>query len=68
MAGNELEVCKFLLANIGRLRLNHIGVISEIAAPLKQSSDVIVIKSENDLSSVSGKTLNLLRDESKLIG
>lgn len=53
MAGNELKVCKFLLKNIGHLDLNHLGMINEIATPMKQSSDLKIIDSENDLVFVS---------------
>ncbi|VEP12114.1 conserved hypothetical protein [Hyella patelloides LEGE 07179] len=53
MAGNELKICKFVLAHLGNLNLKHIGVIKEIATPIKQSSDLKIIKSEDDLSTVS---------------
>lgn len=53
MAGNELKLCQFLLANIGHLDLPHLGVINEIATPIKQTSDLKIIDSEEDLSLVS---------------
>jgi hypothetical protein len=33
MAGNELDIAKFLFENIGKLKLNHIGIVKEIGAP-----------------------------------
>ena len=52
MAGNELEVCRFLLANIGQIDLNHLGIINKIAAPIKQSTNFKILNSEGDLSIV----------------
>ena len=49
MAGNELKVCKFLLENIGHLNLNHLGVINEMSTPIKGSSNLTIINSEDDL-------------------
>ncbi len=53
MPGNELEVCKFLLANLGQLNLKHLGMINQIAAPIKKSADLKIIVSEKDLAEVS---------------
>ncbi|MFH1514629.1 MAG: hypothetical protein ABIG42_04130, partial [bacterium] len=33
MAGNEIAVCRFLLANLKRLSLKHIGKIEKISDP-----------------------------------
>ena len=53
MAGNELDVCKFLLINLGRVKLSHLDIIKEIAAPIKKSTDFKIITSFQDLSIVS---------------
>jgi hypothetical protein len=33
MAGNELQVVKFLFDNIGKIKLNHLGIVKQIGAP-----------------------------------
>lgn len=33
LPGNELDVCRFLLSNIGQITLDHIGVVETIGAP-----------------------------------
>lgn len=53
MAGNELAVCKFLLANKSYLNFKHLGAIAKITTPTKGSSNLITINSENDLALVS---------------
>lgn len=53
MAGNELEVCRFLLANVSHLNLRHLGVINEISTPIKGSLELKIINSEDDLALVS---------------
>ncbi len=53
MAGNELEVCKFIFNNLNSLELKHLNNIYEIATPIKGSSDLKVIKTVNDLSTIS---------------
>jgi hypothetical protein len=40
MPGNELEVCRFLLANRGHIELNHIGRVESIAAPMVESDSI----------------------------
>ncbi|MBE9116826.1 hypothetical protein IQ249_13040 [Lusitaniella coriacea LEGE 07157] len=53
MAGNELEVCKFILSNKTFLKLRHLGKINKISAPIKGVSELYVIKTEDDLSKIS---------------
>lgn len=60
MAGNEIEVCRFLFENRGRIYLNHIGQVEEIAAPIKQG--LFPIQSLNDLSRISSSDKNKKAD------
>lgn len=53
MAGNELKVCEFIFDNTNLLNLRHLGKIYEIAAPVKESSEIKIIQSANDLSKIS---------------
>ena len=53
MAGNELKLCKFIFDNTNLLNLRHLGKIYEIAAPVKESSEIKIIESANDLSKIS---------------
>jgi hypothetical protein len=53
MAGNEIEVCRFLVLNLGSVQLNHIGLVEEIAAPQKGADRYTLLRSVEDLSLVS---------------
>ncbi len=53
MAGNELEVCKFLILNLGKVRLNHIGLVEEISAPILGCDRYTSLHSVEDLSQIS---------------
>ena len=53
MAGNELAVCKFLLANKSHLTLNHLGAIATISTPVKGSNSLVNINSQKDLALIS---------------
>jgi hypothetical protein len=53
MAGNEIEVCRFLLSNLGKVSLNHIGQIVEMAAPIAGSDRCLVLHSEANLDQIS---------------
>src|SRR5690348_7756398 len=33
MAGNELEIARFLFSNIGSIRLRHLDLVTEVGAP-----------------------------------
>lgn len=33
MAGNEIDIAKYLIENIGKITLNHIGLVTEVGAP-----------------------------------
>lgn len=52
MAGNELKIIEFLLQNLGKLTLNHLGLVEEIGAPSTKGSYQIV-NSMQELSLVS---------------
>ena len=52
MAGNELDVCKFLLSNIGILNLKHIGKLWEIGAPSNNTQGFVIVQTLNDLSKI----------------
>lgn len=49
MAGNELEVCRFLVLNLGKVQLNHIGLVEEIAAPISALDRYELLHSVEDL-------------------
>jgi hypothetical protein len=53
MAGNEIEVCKFLFSNIGSINLKHIGILEEIGAPLPNNRGYLPVKSLEDLLKIS---------------
>jgi hypothetical protein len=53
MAGNEIEVCRFLFLNRKQIHLNHIGLVEEVAAPIKGSDRYLPIQSLDDLASLS---------------
>ena len=52
MAGNELEVATFLFRNIGKIELNHLGILHEIGAP-RNSGGYTVINRLEELSLLS---------------
>ena len=52
MAGNELDVCRFILSNLERLNLRHIGQVKHVAAPLSMGG-TIPITCSADLLRVS---------------
>ena len=62
MAGNELKVCEFIFDNTNLLNLRHLGKIYEIAAPVKESSEIKIIQSANDLSKISTESLGKKAD------
>lgn len=47
MAGNEIMIADFLFRNIGKLKLNHLGVINEIGAPMNNGNYTIVSNLES---------------------
>lgn len=51
MAGNEIEVCKFLPSNLRNIELRYIGLLEEIAVPSGEGSSLI--ESFNDLLKIS---------------
>ncbi|MBW4516766.1 MAG: hypothetical protein KME11_16270 [Timaviella obliquedivisa GSE-PSE-MK23-08B] len=53
MAGNEIEVCKFLFSNIGKIYLSHIGHVVEVAAPISSSDRYVPIQCLEDFSQIS---------------
>jgi hypothetical protein len=53
MAGNEIEVCRFLFSNINQIHLNHIGRVTEVAAPISGSDRYIAIQCLEDFSQIS---------------
>ena len=52
MAGNEIQIVKFLLQNIGKINLNHLGVLTEIGAPTSKGG-YTQIYSIDELSKIS---------------
>jgi len=52
MAGNELKIIEFLLQNIGKVALKHIGLVEEIGAP-SSKGNYKVVNSMDELSLVS---------------
>ena len=48
MPGNELLICDFLLNNVGRVDLRHLGVINSLGSP--NGKGIIAIKSSRDVS------------------
>ncbi len=61
MAGNEIDTITFLLQNIGNIRLNHIGVVESIEAPLTNGG-FKTINSIQELSIVSTEDSNKKAD------
>jgi hypothetical protein len=53
MAGNEIAVCEFLILNLNRVQLRHIGRVEAIAAPVVRDDRYTVLQSVEDLSQVS---------------
>lgn len=42
MAGNELDVCRFILSNLKSINLRHIGQVEHIAAPLNIEGTILI--------------------------
>ncbi len=53
MAGNELEISRYLLVNKGQIHLNHIGRVEDVAAPIIGSDRYISLQTLDDLSRIS---------------
>lgn len=53
MAGNEVAIANFLFKNIGKIKLKHFGIITEIGAPNKKQGDYTIIKNENELALIA---------------
>jgi hypothetical protein len=53
MAGNEIEVCRFLFSNIGSIQLSHIGQVVQIAAPVVSSDSYVLIQCLEDFAQIS---------------
>lgn len=53
MAGNEIEVCRFLILNSGKVHLNHIGLVEAIAGPKKGADRYTLLQSVEDLHLIS---------------
>jgi len=53
MAGNEINVCKFLVENIGLINLQHIGLIENISAPGHRGKEKVEIANLEDIYKVS---------------
>ena len=51
MAGNELQVVKFLFDNIGKIKLNHLGIVTQIGAPT--SNGFQPVNTLDDLARIS---------------
>lgn len=62
MAGNEIEVCKFLFSNIGKISLSHIGLVREVAAPISGSDRYVPIQCLEDFSQISTSHSNKKAD------
>ncbi len=55
MPGNELEIGRFLLRNIGKLELPHIGIISDIGAPNPGQRGFAPITSLSEINLISSE-------------
>ncbi|WP_017316294.1 hypothetical protein [Mastigocladopsis repens] len=53
MAGNEIEVCRFLFSNIENIDLKHIGQVREIGAPLLNEHGYLPVQTLDDLLKIS---------------
>ncbi len=53
MAGNEIEVCRFLLQNLGKIYLRHIGRVEQIAAPILGGDRYTPLQSIADIYQIS---------------
>jgi hypothetical protein len=53
MPGNEIEVCRFLFLNRGRIQLNHIGWVQDLATPVVGNDRYLLLQSLDDLSQIS---------------
>lgn len=53
MAGNELEVVKYLINNLGSVSLNHLGLVKHLGAPRKNEEGFTLLTNEQDLNLVS---------------
>ena len=53
MAGNEIEVCRFLFLNLGKIYLRHIGRVEQIAAPILGGDRYTPLQSIADLAQIS---------------
>lgn len=53
MAGNEMAIAEFLFNNIGKITLNHLGLIKEIGAPDKSNKKYKIINDINELKLIS---------------
>ena len=50
MAGNELEIAKYLFKNINNISLNHLGVINEIGLPTNKKKQYKILKNDEELN------------------
>ena len=48
MAGNEIEITKFLIQQTGKLNLKHVGLVKEITSPIKDGQYALI----NDIESL----------------
>lgn len=53
MPGNEVEVAKYLIENIGKIELSHLGVIKTLGAPKAHSADYRLLSSPSDAELIS---------------
>lgn len=53
MPGNEVEVARYLVENLGKIKLPHLGVIKSVGAPRIYSGGYQPITSADDLSLIS---------------
>ncbi len=49
MAGNEIEIAKYLVLNKGKISLKHLGVINSIGAPNLSKSGYMEVKNDIDV-------------------
>ena len=52
MAGNEIEIVKFLLLNLNKIKIDHIGLVTQVGAP-KSGGGFTIINSLPELALIS---------------
>lgn len=53
MAGNEVAIADFLFKNIGKVKLNHLGLVNEIGAPNASADKYTVVNNIEGLELIS---------------